>query len=78
MAAIEAECYKEYNDIQIEKATARAAYAQYQASLHALKAHNNMALDALEDKEPSDAEVVADFASYETTWKDKWKRIWTL
>ena len=78
MAAIEAECYEAYHNEVILAAELAKAHAQMQASMASLLAHNKSLFEAdvLEDEEPSDAEIVAEFTRYETTWKDRIRQLW--
>jgi len=74
MAAIEAECYEAYHNEVILAAELAKAHAQMQASMASLLAHNKSLFE--EDEEPSDAEIVAEFTRYETTWKDRIRQLW--
>ena len=78
MARIEAECYAMYeaeckaaHDAAVFEANIKMAQAQIAASMKDL-------MEWSRPDEPSDAEKVADFASYETTWKDRWQQFWKL
>lgn len=71
MAGYEAEAYAYSEQLKLVE----VAYIQIQQSMTDLLKWSKDLNDIVVEK-PSDAEKVNDFASYETTWADKWKQLW--
>jgi hypothetical protein len=78
MAGYEAEAYEMYAR-ELAEAEANVLRAQM---VSVAQAQIQQSMDDLlkwsidHEAGPTDAEVVNDFASYETTWKDRWEQLW--